>query len=690
MENEMESVISPKVSVVMPVYNSAKYLRDAIESIIAQTFTDWEFLIINEFGSDDGSKEIIEGYAKQDRRIILIQNKEKLGLAESLNYGFKVARGKYIARLDADDLAHADRLEKQYRLMENNLDIGICGSYQHHFGKNVDWVHKPPTSSEMCKASFLFNCDICHSTLMLRRETIQKYNLYYDKNFLAEDYELWTRACRVTKFINIPEILGEYRWEGENITIAKKAKLNTESSYIVVNNIKKNFNINIPENKYFYFEGWENPFNKLAEKQREIALDDFQQILRELYKINLGKKIYDKDALLQVIARKWFWAKFNAPWDKEHEVYCLDQVFTENYKPNFFIRLNVFCQHNKTIKAKIKKVIKVSLRFFLKPLNNYVENKLLILEESIKDFIEWKTWDRYQRISNEFDEKYQDDKNVQKEAEKSINKRLDYIEKYLFNIEKKLNYYNENISQNMDARIWKAEENISQNMDARVWKAEEALYEAGKKIRGDIWNLSFNLEEKKNSKEIQNNFRYNELFYTDNRFESYLSAYHVLKKLLPQIKPQSVCDLGCGTGTWLYIANKMGVKDIVGFDGDYVDRNWLMIPQEYFIPADLSKQIKFTQKYDLAFSLEVAEHIDAYYADVFVSNLCAASDLVLFSAAHPGQGGDGHVNEQPEEYWENKFGQHGFEKIEIRNLFKENRDICWWYRDNICLYRKNK
>ena len=97
-----------------------------------------------------------------------------MGLAESLNKGFRLAKGEYLARLDADDLAHKERFEKQVEFMDRNPQIGICGTYQHHFGDGVDWTHCPPITNDECRARLLFNCDLCQTTLMWRREVILK------------------------------------------------------------------------------------------------------------------------------------------------------------------------------------------------------------------------------------------------------------------------------------------------------------------------------------------------------------------------------------------------------------------------------------------------------------------------------------------------------------------------------------
>jgi len=282
--------MAPQISVIMPIYNSVKHLRESIDSVIAQTFTDWELLAINENGSEDGSAEMILEYQKRDPRIRLVQNDERLGLAESLNKGFRMARGKYLARIDADDLAYPQRFEKQFRFMEEHPEIGICGSYQHHFGTGVDWVHKPPTRPEDMKVALMFGCNLCHSTLMLRRDTVITHQLFYDNSYLAEDFELWTRAILVTEIANIPEVLGEYRKDGTNITASKLEGLKAESCRIVAKALKNCLGISLTERQSRYFQGWSNVFHKArCQAEREEWLAEFEEDLRTIYEQNQNK-----------------------------------------------------------------------------------------------------------------------------------------------------------------------------------------------------------------------------------------------------------------------------------------------------------------------------------------------------------------------------------------------------------------
>ncbi len=163
----------------------------------------------------------------------------------------------------------------------------------------------------------------------------------------------------------------------------------------------------------------------------------------------------------------------------------------------------------------------------------------------------------------------------------------------------------------------------------------------------------------------------------------------VVPIIMSIVKPKSVLDVGCGIGTWLKVFEEHGVTDYLGVDGNYVNRNLLKIPQSNFFPFDLTNELVLRKKFDLVISLEVAEHIPEKSADLFVKSLALHSDIILFSAAVPGQGGQNHLNEQWPKYWEKKFERHGFYFHDIvRPLIWENNKVDWWYRQNIFLLTK--
>lgn len=166
------------------------------------------------------------------------------------------------------------------------------------------------------------------------------------------------------------------------------------------------------------------------------------------------------------------------------------------------------------------------------------------------------------------------------------------------------------------------------------------------------------------------------------------SAQKTIAVLSRDIAPASVLDVGCARGTWLHEWAKAGAADYYGVDGEYVDVQRLAIPRERFFAADLSKPFQLGRKFELVQSLEVAEHIAAESADVFVENLARhAGGLIFFSAAPPGQGGEFHVNEQPFDYWREKFARHGYSAYDyVRPLLAGDRGVSFWYRFNPIVY----
>lgn len=184
---------------------------------------------------------------------------------------------------------------------------------------------------------------------------------------------------------------------------------------------------------------------------------------------------------------------------------------------------------------------------------------------------------------------------------------------------------------------------------------------------------------------------YNSEFYDAIADNSRASAKVVLPLVREMVNPASVLDVGCGVGTWLAEWVSMGVTDVVGLDGSYIDKAQLQIDTEKFAPADLVKPFSLDRKFDLIQCLEVAEHLDAAYADVFVESMASHGDIVLFSAAIPGQRGRHHVNEQWPSYWIEKFAQFGLKAYDaIRPLIWTNRQVEVWYRQNIILFSKER
>jgi SAM-dependent methyltransferase len=180
---------------------------------------------------------------------------------------------------------------------------------------------------------------------------------------------------------------------------------------------------------------------------------------------------------------------------------------------------------------------------------------------------------------------------------------------------------------------------------------------------------------------------YDSRFYANQRDESVSSAEVIVPILLSHVSASSVVDIGCGTGTWLRIFERHGISDYLGLDGDYVPRDALQIPRDRFRATDLRQLSDAGRGFDIACSLEVAEHLPPACSERFVKLLTSAAPVVLFSASIPHQGGTGHVNEQWQSYWCELFRARGFAPFDwIRPRIYGDRRVAWWYRQNVLVF----
>lgn len=208
-----------KVSVIMPTYNAEKYLREAVDSILNQTFADFEFLIIDD-ASRDKTRAILHEY--QDTRIKVIDGPCR-GISAALNLGLDMAEGEYIARMDADDISMPRRFEKQVKFLDTHPEIGLCGTLAMMFTKDGDYkLFGEKQLEDIGILDQLFDTVVCHPTVMFRREVFRQYNLRYNEEYRnSEDQELWSRALRYVKFYGIQELLLRYRLYPESASQAR-------------------------------------------------------------------------------------------------------------------------------------------------------------------------------------------------------------------------------------------------------------------------------------------------------------------------------------------------------------------------------------------------------------------------------------------------------------------------------------
>lgn len=220
--------ISPKITVLLPVYNCELYIQTAVDSILNQTFTDFELLIIDD-ASTDATVSILKKI--DDSRIQLIEKPVNTGYTNSLNFGLKLVKGEYIARMDGDDICMPERFAKQIAYLDTHLDVVVCGTTYKIIGNDKPIVL--PESHEAIKRGLLWGNCISHPSVMIRKKVLDDFSIIYDTSKEpAEDYDMWVRLLSMGKLHNLQEVLLEYRVYGNQVsrTRAEEQKKNDVQS----------------------------------------------------------------------------------------------------------------------------------------------------------------------------------------------------------------------------------------------------------------------------------------------------------------------------------------------------------------------------------------------------------------------------------------------------------------------------
>ncbi len=213
----------PTVSVLTPVYNTNhEHLRQCIESILNQTYTDFEFIILNDSPENTELEKLILSY--KDKRIRYVKNDKNIGISRSRNKLIELARGKYIAIFDHDDISHKTRLEKQVKFLDENPYVGVVGAWAHWFGAQ-DFIRKNPEYDTDIKIRLTDVCAIMHTTAIIRKSVLIENDVRYEEQYTpAEDYRLWGQLMQYTDFHNIQEVLVEYRCDKNNASHRMKTR----------------------------------------------------------------------------------------------------------------------------------------------------------------------------------------------------------------------------------------------------------------------------------------------------------------------------------------------------------------------------------------------------------------------------------------------------------------------------------
>lgn len=223
----------PRVSVLTPVYNTnPQHLCECIESILNQTYTDFEFLILNDSPDNKEIEKIIKNYAKKDKRVKYYKNTENMGITPSRNKLLKLARGEYLAIFDHDDISLPTRLEKQVAYLDNNPHCGVVSGWVEYFGEyNNLW--QTPENDNVIKIMLTTACVVPHTAAMIRKSVLVDNNIEYEEYYTpCEDYRLWARLLEITHFYNIQELLVKYRSVSTNTSHKKSSQMSIKDAII--------------------------------------------------------------------------------------------------------------------------------------------------------------------------------------------------------------------------------------------------------------------------------------------------------------------------------------------------------------------------------------------------------------------------------------------------------------------------
>ncbi len=290
----------------MPTYNCAQYLQESIDSILNQTFSNFDFYIYDDCSTDNTS-QIISNY--KDKRVFYIKNAENLGIAKTLNLGLEylLPHYEYIARMDADDWSFSERFEKQIAFMDVNLDVVMSGT-QGYWLKEMSEIPKSawgyPAKFEYLKYYLLFGASFGHSSVIFRNDFFIKNNIRYNQLIkTCEDWDLWIKVSQIGKIENLPDFLMKYRIvSNSNHRSPENKKIHLKERSIIISNYWKTFNVGItPEQVYEYYYDTDESIQDNFLSKLKILIDSFNGLYIN-HAENLEK--IDKKNFSYMLARK--------------------------------------------------------------------------------------------------------------------------------------------------------------------------------------------------------------------------------------------------------------------------------------------------------------------------------------------------------------------------------------------------
>jgi glycosyltransferase involved in cell wall biosynthesis len=292
---------NPVISVIMPVYNAEKFVKEAIESILNQTFSDWELIIIDDC-SIDNSIEIVQSF--QDKRIILLKNETNLGVSKASNKGIRIARGKYVTRMDSDDISLPARFKKQVEFLEKHPDYVLCAANVQMFGAKQDFFVLPVEDQQL-KIALLYQNPFVNSSVLIRSKNCKKY-LYNETFPFAEDYELWINLKEEGKFASIPEVLVKYRIHQNNLTSTVHSEMANRHKELLIRQLKE-LKIHLTEEELFIHTNFAG-----LKGRKDIDVNTFlpqlKKWMQKLLDANAIHSVYNQKDLELMLAFRWILA----------------------------------------------------------------------------------------------------------------------------------------------------------------------------------------------------------------------------------------------------------------------------------------------------------------------------------------------------------------------------------------------
>lgn len=287
-----------KVSVVLPVYNVAPHIRDTIKSLLNQTFQDFELLVIDDCSTDNTVERV---RAMADPRVRLLQNPENLGRAGTDNAALQHVRGKFIAKMDGDDLCHPERLARQVAVLEQRPDINVVGSWMQNFGAS-SYLNRYPTEPEAAQVFTLFTLPTGNPSVMLRTSLFREQGMFYDAALRqTEDYDFFARYIRELRIVTLPEPLIEYRVPPD---VRKKDILSERAnvSDVVREQLLKSWGLTFTARELQVH----NTIAMLERSAGDLTLAEIEAWLQKLLRHNDSQPLFEPAALRQGLAERWF------------------------------------------------------------------------------------------------------------------------------------------------------------------------------------------------------------------------------------------------------------------------------------------------------------------------------------------------------------------------------------------------